>query len=206
MNRNMTGFLVLTGALLAASVQAQRWSKYTGRHDAKKPYDGDSFHIQTPRASYVFRIYFADAPETNLEFPDRVCEQAAYWGITESQALLIGREAKQFTEMFLQSGVTVWTKRQDARGQSQKPRYFAIVHAGESDLALELVRNGLARVYGLGADLPDGTPEKSYWSKLRQAENEARRERRGAWKLGLSPSGLFRTQRTPPRESEPKEF
>lgn len=184
---------VVTLLVLTACAAEARWSRYEGQHISKKPFDGDSFHIRTPRAEYVFRLYFVDAPETEMDYPDRVREQAKYWGITDAQALEIGEQARDFTREFLQNGVTIRTRRQDAQGRSGK-RYYALVQSGEKDLAVELVRQGLARVYGMGTDLPDGTPESRRWTELRRAENEARKERRGAWKLASGPRGLFRSQ------------
>lgn len=168
--------------LLAAGSAEARWSKYEGQHNREKFFDGDSFHIRTRRAEYVFRLYFVDTPETGMDYPDRVREQAEYWGLTDAQALEIGAKAREFTREFLRDGATVWTRRQDAQGQGSK-RYYALVQSGETDLAVELVRQGLARVYGMGTDLPDGTRESRRWAELRRAESEARKERRGAWKL-----------------------
>jgi endonuclease YncB( thermonuclease family) len=180
-------------ALTACAAEA-RWSRYEGQHNSRKSFDGDSFHIQTARAEYVFRLYFVDAPETGMDYPDRVREQAEYWGITDEQALEIGARAREFAREFLRDGVTVWTRRQDAQGQGAK-RYYALVQSGGKDLAVELVRQGLARVYGMGTDLQDGTPESRRWAELRRVENEARKARRGAWKLAAAPTGLFRSQR-----------
>jgi endonuclease YncB( thermonuclease family) len=180
--------------VLAANVAEARWSRYEGQHNRKKFFDGDSFHLQTPRAEYVFRLYFVDAPETGMDYPDRVREQAKYWGITDEQALEIGARAREFTREFLRDGATVWTRRQDAQGQGAK-RYYALVLSGERDLAIELVRQGLARVYGMGTDLQDGSSESRRWAELRRAETEARKARRGAWTFASAPTGLFRSQR-----------
>jgi endonuclease YncB( thermonuclease family) len=200
MTRRALGTVLLTLTVFAGTAQA-RWTRYEGRHNADKSFDGDSFHIQTRRADYVFRLYFVDAPETEMDFPDRVREQAAYWGITEEQVLAVGREARRFTEGFLRPGVTAWTKRQDAQGQGKK-RYYAQVKVQDVDLAVELVRQGFARIYGMGVELPDGTSERSHWAALRRAETEAQKAGRGAWKHTAGKSGLFRTQRGAAGESE----
>lgn len=43
------------------------------------------------------------------------------------------------------------------------------------------MRNGLARVYGMGIDLPDDTGEKVMWWRLKTAEREARTRQAGGW-------------------------
>lgn len=160
-----------------------RWISYDSAVlDDREPYDGDSFFIQTRRSRMIFRLYFVDAPETDLEFPQRVREQGEYWGISDSDVLRLGWEARLFARKFMQDGVTAWTRREDATGRSRQPRVFAIIRAGEDDLAVELARNGLARIFGYGTDLPDGTAAADMWRRLREAEAEARLHRRGGWK------------------------
>jgi endonuclease YncB( thermonuclease family) len=146
-----------------------------------EPYDGDSFHAKWNTRHYILRLYFVDAPETDASVPERVREQADYWGIDEQAAMQVGKEARKFTAEFLKNGFTAYTKLQDARGRSDRDRDYAIVRVGERDLGEELVRAGLARVFGMGMDLPDDTPEKTAWWRLRSAENAARQQRRGAW-------------------------
>jgi endonuclease YncB( thermonuclease family) len=40
--------------------------------------DGDSFRVHCPEKEFIVRLYFVDAPETNLRCPDRAREQAEY--------------------------------------------------------------------------------------------------------------------------------
>jgi hypothetical protein len=37
--------------------------------------DGDSFHVQCGARAFVVRLYFVDAPEPTLRYPERTCEQ-----------------------------------------------------------------------------------------------------------------------------------
>lgn len=143
--------------------------------------DGDSFHVKVKRSEYIFRLYFADAPETDMSFPDRVAEQADYWGISPKAAVRLGHLAANFTRQFLADGFTVYTKMDDARGRSDKERFYAIVTVGEKTLSEELVRNGLARVFGADTDLPDGTKTQLFWWRLKTAEREAKKNRLGAF-------------------------
>src|SRR5437867_1151686 len=59
--------------------------------------DGDSFHVRAKGKEHIFRLYFVDTPETDMDFPDRVAEQANYFGITPQQAVHVGRMAADFT-------------------------------------------------------------------------------------------------------------
>jgi endonuclease YncB( thermonuclease family) len=150
--------------------------------------DGDSFHVKYRRHRYIFRLYFADAPETDRLVPERVTEQAAYWDIDEDKVLRLGKEAAAFTRKFLQGEFTVYTKLSDARGRRDKPRYYAIVQADQKDLAEALVENGLARIYGEDIDLPDGTSSTTIWWRLKTAERNAKKFRLGGWAPSDSPT------------------
>lgn len=143
--------------------------------------DGDSFHVKYKRREYIFRIYFADAPETEDTFPERLGEQAEYWGISSNATLKLGREAAAFTRKFLADGFTVYTKFDDARGRSDKERFFAVVKVGDQDLAEVLVGQGLARVFGQETELPDGKSSTTMWWRLKTAEREAKKQKLGGW-------------------------
>lgn len=146
-----------------------------------KSNDGDSFHVKVKRREYIFRLYFSDCPETDDSVPDRVKEQAEYWGISEKAAIRLGKDAAKFTQKSLEKGFTVWTKMHEAMGRSDKNRYYAVVLVGEENLAEELVRNGFARIFGQDTDLPDGTRSTTFWWRLKTAEREAKKNRLGAF-------------------------
>jgi endonuclease YncB( thermonuclease family) len=143
--------------------------------------DGDSFHVKVKRREYIFRLYFADCPETDNSVPDRVKEQAEYWGISEKAAIRLGKDAAKFTQKYLEKGFTVWTRMHEAMGRSDKDRYYAVVLVGEENLAEVLVRNGFARIFGQDTDLPDGTRSTTFWWRLKTAEREAKKNRLGAF-------------------------
>jgi endonuclease YncB( thermonuclease family) len=165
---------------------ADRWWTYKRCRFAVNPAnDGDSFHVQTKSDHFIYRLYFVDAPETDDLVPDRVKEQMDYWDVSRDELFEAAAEAKAFTSAFLEKRFTVHSKREDAQGRSKLPRYYAIVTAKDGrDLALAMVENGLARVKGfIPSDLPDdGNPRKTA-SALRAAEREAKRERKGIWRL-----------------------
>ena len=198
----MKVFLTLL-ALLSAAVWAQSaddWETLSGcRLASNEYYDGDSFHVVADGKDKIFRLYAVDTAETNDEFPDRVREQAEFFGAKQDAVLAAGRQAEEFTRRLLQKPFTVETKWIDARGNSRQQRFFAKITLGDgSDLGLRLVQAGLARSYGMRDDLP-----QSYLAQLDRAQDSARRERLGVWGGGKTQVAL-----PPPedqKESEPVE-
>jgi endonuclease YncB( thermonuclease family) len=136
--------------------------------------DGDSFHVQAGKREYIFRLYFVDSPETDASVPERVSEQARYFGATTPQTLQIGLEAERFTRQQLARPFTVHTCKQDARGRSRLKRYFAFVQTATADLGEQLVANGLARLYGAASEAPDMNTPEVEWRKLEQLERKAK--------------------------------
>ena len=143
--------------------------------------DADSFHVKTGGKEYIFRLYFVDAPETDMSFADRVKEQADYFNLTPEQAITLGEYAKRFTKEKLAHPFTVRTCMQDAMGRSKMERHYAFVETTEGDLAELLVANGLARLHGQEAQ-PAGlrSPERQ-WHKLKRLEAEAKQAKVGGW-------------------------
>jgi len=151
--------------------------------------DGDSFHVKANDRHYFFRLYLVDTPETDIRYPDRVHKQAQYFGLTDVEALQVGKEAARFTNQTLsRGGFTVVTKRQDARGESKKKRYYAYILIGEKDLGSELVANGLARVFGSESRAPGDLPIGAQKSKLQRLQEIAKAQKVGAW--GMRSGGL----------------
>ena len=153
----LRGLLVpsLLALCLPGARAAQDWQTYENcqllPNDSN---DGDSFHVRADGREYIFRLYFVDTPETANEFPARVNDQAKYFHISVPQTLQVGIEAERYTRQKLSQPFTVITCKQEARGQSRLPRYFAVVQVGKENLAEDLVANGLARVYGMTAHAP----------------------------------------------------
>jgi DNA uptake protein ComE-like DNA-binding protein len=145
--------------------------------------DGDSFHVSAGEKEYLFRLYFVDAPETDEMTPRRLVEQAKYFGITVPQAIEVGRAAKEFTREKLSEPFTVFTHLSDAMGQSRLERFYAYVETKEGDLGEQLVRNGLARIYGFKAAPPGFRNLRVEMEKLQQLENQGRLEKNGAWAI-----------------------
>ncbi|HAL91700.1 MAG TPA: hypothetical protein DCM68_01585 [Verrucomicrobia bacterium] len=196
--------LPLAAALFAVAAPsdafaAKKWREYTDcQVIPNASNDGDSFHVKPANIkskTYLFRLYFVDTPESEKSLPERLKEQADYFGIANPlDVVKVGKEAVRFTENFLASGnFTVYSRLADALGRSAKDRDYAMVMSSDQrDLSFELVRNGLARVYGSGTDLTElesyGKSEDFWWRRLRQAELEAKKEKLGAWAYSSGPA------------------
>ena len=187
---------LLLGLAPTDACAAKKWREYTDCRQIPNPAnDGDSFHVKAGNIktrTYLFRLYFTDTPESDSSLPDRLKEQADYFGIGDIQDVIkLGKEATRFTENFLKNGFTVYSRLSDALGRSEKDRDYAMVMAGGQDLGMELVRNGLARVYGNGTDLSEldayKRDENAWWKRLRAAELEAKQAKRGAWAYAGAP-------------------
>jgi len=156
--------------------------------------DGDSFHVSAGAKEYIFRLYLVDAPETDEMTPGRLVQQAKYFGITVPQAIEVGRAAKEFTREKLSEPFTVFTHMSDAMGQSRLERLYAFVETKEGDLGEQLVRNGLARVFGFKAAPPGLRSARVEMEKLQQLENQARQEKIGGWGVNIgrldAPAGV----------------
>ena len=191
-------FLILICIAPRDALAAKKWREYTGCHLIPNAgNDGDSFHVKPSNIktrTYLFRLYFVDTPESEKSLPERLQEQADYFGIANTTDVVkLGKEATKFTEKFLADGnFTVHSRLSDALGRSAKDRDYAMVISSDGrDLSYELVRNGLARVHGMGTDLSDldfyKRDEAGWWKRLRGAEAEAKKEKRGGWAYGGGP-------------------
>ncbi len=143
--------------------------------------DGDSFHVRAPGKEYLFRLYFVDAPETEDGFPERVEEQAKYFGLTKPQTLQLGDYAKRFTKEELNRPFTIRTCMQDALGRSRLERFYAFVETADGDLGELLVANGMARVHGNMATPVGLSSPQMEKLKLQRLEREAKVAKVGGW-------------------------
>ena len=177
--------LIIFFAFVATAQASRHWVTLNDcRYLPNPANDGDSFHVRAGKKEYILRLYFVDAPETDTSLPERVAEQAKYFRLTVPQTLQIGIEAERFTRQKLSHPFTVRTCKQDARGRSRLPRYFAFVQTETADLGEELVANGLARVYGAASEAPGMNAPKVEWRRLEQLERKAKEQMIGAWGIG----------------------
>jgi DNA uptake protein ComE-like DNA-binding protein len=155
-----------------------------------KANDGDSFHIRANDNEYLVRLYFVDAPETASVGPERLIEQAEYFGISVPQVIEVGLNAKRFVEARLSEPFTVVTRLAGGLGRSKIQRIYGFVQTKDGDLGEQLVANGLARIHGTTAAPPEGSTSAAELEKLAQLENEAKRRKVGGWILTGQPSSV----------------
>jgi competence protein ComEA len=150
--------------------------------------DGDSFLVKLPDGKKkVFRLYFVDCIEMSVrDVSDarRIREQSRYFGVEDVKICVgYGKKAAEFTTEQLQKPFTLYTAYAEARGRSGKPRYYAMIKTADGhDLTQLLIENGLARTFGIGRELPDGTRRDDWESHLKDLELSAAIRRIGIWK------------------------
>lgn len=145
--------------------------------------DGDSFKIAHDGGEHVLRLYFVDCPEKRRYklVEGRLKDQAGYFGgLSLTQTLSVGVEAKAFTEALLHERrftiQTRWERVYDSE------RSYAVVQFDDGeDLAEKLVKAGLCRIHTKGTRMPDGQREFDFENHLRDLEREAQAAKRGAW-------------------------
>lgn len=148
--------------------------------------DGDSFRATDGENEWYLRLYFVDAPETSADsdtMARRVREQTRYFGLEQhSNTIEIGLEATRRVEQWLAEPFTAYTTFADAMGRSTVPRIYAfVVTASGEHLDQLLVKNGLARTFGVGRRDHEGMHRDEREALLRDLEVSAMLRRVGAW-------------------------
>ena len=175
----------LTAALLIAlglsaipALAAKPWQVLDGCRLVESTInDGDSFRVHWNGGEVTIRLYFTDTPESDYRFMDRTRDQAAYFGISEEQAVEAGKLAKAFTRNALRGGFAVRTRWQGVFSGQKGARKYGIVSVGGEDLGELLVANGLARIHGMGI----GGKTWEEVERLKALEAQAKAAGRGAW-------------------------
>ena len=156
--------------------------KLTGCQYVEHDYnDGDSFHVKCGTNEFILRLYFIDAPETNLRFPERTREQSEYFGVTLDETMRAGVKAKETVRDILREPFVMWTRWATAQGRSRVPRYYGFVEIGGKGLAELLISKGLARTKGVKSKLPTGEKSKVYVERLYALEHKAQQRGIGIW-------------------------
>lgn len=175
--------LVLTAVSWGESKASSAWEVLDGCRLVSAPVnDGDSFKVKHDDKTFIVRLYFVDCPETHETYMDRVRDQARYFSIPEADVMAAGKVASAFSKKFMLGEFTVITQWADARG-GKEPRVFALIRKDGKLLSSELIRNGLARIYGMPTkgSWPDGASPRFYLSQLKQYERAAQRSMTGIW-------------------------
>ncbi len=150
--------------------------------------DGDSFPVIAPSGEqFTVRLYGADCFEWHVADDTdarRLRAQRRYFGIQDIQAAKdLGEDGALLTRQVLKEPFTVHTAWTDGRGSALYKRYYAFVttSTGE-DLAALLVRNGLARAFGVYRQSPTRSAEETE-AHFDDLELTAARRGAGAWAL-----------------------
>jgi hypothetical protein len=79
--------------------------------------DGDSFRVRSGEKEFTARLYYVDAPETNLKQAERTRDQSIHFGITLGETMKAGEEAKERVKELLQKRFVIWTRWATAGGR-----------------------------------------------------------------------------------------
>lgn len=174
--------LLVLAACTVGAAEPKTWVTLTNCQYVPGEFnDGDSFRVRSGTNEYIFRLYFVDAPETNLRYAERTREQSEYFGVTLDETMKAGVKAKEVVQEFLKTPFVVRTRWSTGGGRSKEPRYYSLVEVGGTNLAEFLVGQGLARNKGAVANPPSGMKSKVYIEKLQALEDEAKRKGLGVW-------------------------
>ncbi len=186
----------LVWVVVVSPLFARGWEKLTAceYHEGSHS-DGDSIEILRDGKRYIFRLYFVDCVERNLDSRARRAIQARYFGLDEPgapSALRVAYLASAFTRSQLREPFTVYTRWQPVDADSGNPAIRAFVQTAKGDdLSTLLVAEGLAIIrHGAKAvsDHPNGKSITEFSDHLRAVEREAREKKRGAWGMASSMS------------------
>ena len=147
----------------------------------------DAFRVKIGLEELVIVLYFVDALEASWTHPQRVAEQARWFGNIQNQAIVDGGlAAMNYVAGLLKSKpFTVLTRWERVPNSS---RYYAMIsvehepgkRAYLSDL---LMRKGYARVGSVSTFLPPDDPRsmEDYALELRDLGVKARTQKQGIW-------------------------
>lgn len=147
----------------------------------------DAFRVKIGEEEIVFVLYFIDALEASWTHPQRVAEQARWFGNAPNQTIVDnGIVAMNYVANLLKSKpFTVLTRWERVPNSS---RYYALISVEaepgrRSYLADLLIRKGYARVNGVATFLPPDDPrsEIDYGVELRESAKLARVQKQGIW-------------------------
>jgi endonuclease YncB( thermonuclease family) len=188
MRRAISCQVLLVGLLFAAvgqpasAADRKEWVKLTDCHYVEgKDNDGDSFRVHAADKEFTARLYYVDAPETNLRQGDRTRDQSLHFGITLDETMNAGEKAKKRVQELLQKPFVIWTRWATAGGRGRESRYYVIVEVDGKSLGEILVSEGLARVRGAAPNLPNEEKGKAYMERLDDLESAAHEKHLGAW-------------------------
>ena len=166
----------------ATGAEKKQWEQLTQcRYVPSKYNDGDSFRVKCGDKEFPLRLYYVDAPESNLTDAARVGEQRSYFKVTIEDVLSAGEKAAERVKTLLEEPFAVSTRWAVAGGRSKEARYYGLVDARGKRLVEVLLSEGLARTKGVVVTMPKGEKATDYLARLRGLEREAHNQRIGIW-------------------------
>ncbi len=146
-----------------AAAKPKAWERLSScRYVEDKNNDGDSFRIKCEEKDFVLRLYFIDAPETNLRDGERTHQQSEHFGVSLDEAMKAGVKATELARKTMNGSFDVWTKWSSGAGRGKEVRVYGLVEAEGKSLVEILVSSGLARIVGQPVPLPNGEKSTAY--------------------------------------------
>ena len=143
------------------------------------------FKVSDTEDEHVFVLYFVDALDASSTHPQRVQEQARYFGVSSQRVIEEGQRAAAYvTKLLKEHPCSVMTRWEEVPGLS---RYYALVLVEISAgkwvyLADLLVQQGYARVAGVTTSLPsDSRSMNDYALELQTLRKQAEQRKAGIW-------------------------
>lgn len=147
----------------------------------------DAFRLKLGAEELVFVLYFVDALEASWTHPQRIAEQARWFGAPGNQIIVDGGQAALgFVRDLLKSKpFTVFTRWERVPNSSRCYAMISVEYqpGKRAYLADLLVSRGFARVAGITTHLPenDARSMEDYLVELNQLAKQARTLKQGIW-------------------------
>jgi endonuclease YncB( thermonuclease family) len=149
--------------------------------------EADTLRFRTGADENIFVLYFVDAIEASTSHPQRINEQARWFGNVNDRLLVeTGVEALNYVRDLLKSRpyqvLTRWEQ------VPNSTRYYALIRVEIQPgkgvyLADLLMQAGYARVQGVTTPLPnDSRDEVAYMLELKNHGDRARTNKAGIWR------------------------
>ncbi len=133
----------------------------------------------------VFVLYFVDALDASWTHPQRVQEQARYFGVSGDKVVSEGLKATQYvTQLLKECPFNVMTRWEQV---PERSRFYALILVEHTPgnwvyLADLLVQQGFARVAGVTTSLPsDARSLNDYALELQALRKQAEQRKAGIW-------------------------
>jgi endonuclease YncB( thermonuclease family) len=133
----------------------------------------------------VFVLYFVDALDASWTHPQRVQEQARYFGVSGDKVVSEGLKATQYvTQLLKECPFNVMTRWEQV---PERSRFYALILVEHTPgnwvyLADLLVQQGFARVAGVTTSLPsDARSLNDYALELQALRRQAEQRKAGIW-------------------------